>query len=57
MGTDYTYLYEKALASAILLMDIGLEPTSSLKQAASDCGIPYGDEMGKFVEWARAKLK
>ena len=29
-----------------------LEPASALKQAASDLGIPYGDEMEAFVTWA-----
>ena len=26
--------------------------TSALKQCASDAGIPYGDEMQAFMEWA-----
>lgn len=29
-----------------------LEFNSAFKQAGSDCGIPYGDEMTKFVRWA-----
>lgn len=33
-----------------------LEPTSALKQAASDCGIQYGGEMGAFVAWANGQL-
>lgn len=30
----------------------GLEPTSALKQAASDHGIKEGEDMGAFVNWA-----
>ena len=33
-----------------------LEPRSALKQAGSDCGIPYGDIMGYFVAWAEMKM-
>ncbi len=33
-----------------------IEPRSALKQAASDAGIPYGDDMGRFVEWAEEEL-
>lgn len=52
------YDYEGALNDALDMLDDSeqLEPTSALKQAASDKGIPYGPEMGKFVEWARKQL-
>ena len=46
--------YEIALEQAIELMDTGLEPTSALKQAGSQNGISFGDEMGKFVSWANS---
>ena len=51
-------VYARALADAQALLEAlpDLEPTSALKQAASDLGIPYGDEMGKFVAWAEARL-
>lgn len=49
-----TKLYKTALSLALDLMDFcpGLEPTSALKQAASDLGIDYGEPMRQFVEWA-----
>jgi hypothetical protein len=34
----------------------GLEPTSALKQAASDVGIPEGEPMAAFVTWALALI-
>ncbi|MWL91756.1 MULTISPECIES: hypothetical protein [Cupriavidus] len=54
MNNDYSYLYQRALANATAMMEAneGLEPTSALKQAAADVGIPYGDAMGDFVAWA-----
>lgn len=50
--------YRKALGMASDMMRIfdALEPTSALKQAGSDCGIAYGDEMRDFVEWARKRM-
>jgi hypothetical protein len=49
--------YEQALSDAEEMMEgSDLEPTSALKQAASDLGIPWGEEMGKFVKWAHRKL-
>lgn len=52
------FQYAVALSNARRMMDDceGLEPTSALKQAGSDAGIPYGDEMGAFVRWAYAQL-
>lgn len=49
--------YRSALADAVEMMEGSeLEPTSALKQAGSDHGIPYGDDMGAFVTWARRQL-
>lgn len=49
--------YTQALRQALQMMEYGdLEPTSALKQAASDMGIDYGDEMAEFVEWAYGQL-
>ena len=49
--------YRKALNEAVALMEESeVEPTSALKQAASDNGIPYGDDMGGFVSWANRQL-
>jgi len=47
-------LYTKALANALDWMDScpDLEPTSALKQSASDLGIEFGEPMQHFVEWA-----
>ena len=33
-----------------------LESTRNLRQAAADVGIPYGDEMEKFIAWANVRL-
>ncbi len=50
--------YERALKKAITMMQDSdqLEPTSALKLAASDHGIPFGEEMGRFVEWGNKRL-
>jgi hypothetical protein len=55
---NYEEHYQSSLQEAILMMESceGLEPTSALKQAASDRGIPEGEELGKFVRWANAQL-
>lgn len=45
------------LGACILLGAVPLEPTSALKQAASDEGIPYGAAMGRFVVWAQVELQ
>ena len=52
--TKATYL--TALDQAIAMMEEGLEPTSALKQAGHDNGIPYGPEMGRFGDWADRQL-
>lgn len=46
--------YTKALSAGMELFNSNeeLELRSALKQGASDCGIPYGEEMGAFVAWA-----
>jgi hypothetical protein len=50
--------YDRALIDAIMMMDEfpDLEPKSALKQCASDYGIAYGEEMGKFINWAMEEL-
>lgn len=54
-----TSIYEKALEDAILMMDEFdmLEPTSALKQCAHDWGIAWGEDMGKFIDWAYKELE
>lgn len=49
-------LYQEALENALSLMEADEEINSALKQAASNLGIPFGEEMGKFVEWAHQEL-
>jgi hypothetical protein len=45
-----TNKYEQAFEDALYMMlRFDIEPTSALKQCASDHGIEYGEEMGKFV--------
>ena len=50
--------YQHSLDSAMFMMEDmpTLEPTSALKQAGSDNGIPEGEEMGKFVDWAYKQI-
>lgn len=48
--------YDKAIQDAHRYIEVGLEPRSALKQAASDAGIEFGTEMEKFVAYAEAKL-
>jgi hypothetical protein len=51
MATNKRYI--SALKQAIQMMEVSeIEPTSALKQAGSDNGIPYGFEMKDFVTWA-----
>jgi hypothetical protein len=47
--------WRTALELAVDMMNCmpDLEPTSALKQAGSECGIEFGDDMGAFVTWAR----
>jgi len=44
------YDIKKIICNAQCLMEIGVEPKSAIKQAASNCGVPYGNEMGKVVK-------
>ena len=37
--------------------ELHLELTSALKQAASNHGIAYGEEMRKFLKWADKQLE
>lgn len=49
--------YILALGHACEMMEHGVEPTSALKQAARDAGLPYGtQEMEQFVLWATLVL-
>jgi hypothetical protein len=58
-GRFLEYIYQKSLEDAINLMgyDEELEPKSALKESAHVNGFEFGDEMGKFVDWAMDKLK
>ncbi len=48
--------YQRAFNRAVGMMEAcEVEPTSAFKQGGSDEGIPYGDEMEKFVTWANKK--
>jgi len=51
--------YSQAFRDAMQMMEKfeDLEPTSAFKQAASDLGISEGEEMRKFVEWARKRIR
>ena len=50
--------WQRALAAARALLDMNPEigQRSALKQAASDAGVAFGADMGRFVEWAEAML-
>lgn len=50
--------YRVALQNAIAALEMfeELEIRSALKQAASDQGIDYGDDMSKFVDWAEKQM-
>ena len=49
--------YDQAIQDAHRYMEVGLEPRSALKQAASDAGIEFGSStMEQFMAYAEAKL-
>jgi hypothetical protein len=48
---------KKIKNEAIWLMDTGVEPTSAIKAAANNNGIPFGDEMGDVVTRVRVMLE
>lgn len=48
--------YNQILEEALVLIELGCEPNSALKQAASDNGIKFGEEMKKFVDWANEQF-
>ena len=50
-STDMPKEYEHLIWLAEQLIADGCEINSALKQVASDHGIPWGDEMGKFLAW------
>lgn len=47
--------YEAAYEMALILIGQGCEPTSALREAATNHGIPYGDEMEAFMMWAERR--
>jgi Flp pilus assembly protein TadB len=51
-----TEMLELIESMASQLMDIGVEPTSAIKQAASDQGVPFGEEMRVVVESVLSSL-
>jgi hypothetical protein len=50
--------YDRVLELALAMMaDEGeLEPTSALKEAGRQAGIPFGPAMARFVGWARTRI-
>ena len=56
MSLPQVYAPAFARASELMGMCPDLEPKSALKQAANDLGIPYGQEMEDFVNWAYAEI-
>lgn len=48
--------WQAILEASFEMMELGCEPRSALKQCASDAGIPFGEKMGEFVEWAEAQF-
>tara|TARA_Y100000310_G_C20111497_1_gene547324 strand:+ start:76 stop:258 length:183 start_codon:yes stop_codon:yes gene_type:complete len=56
MDAEKQIILEEAMTMLEGFAGCGLELTSALKQAASDHGIPYGEEMGEFVAWAYKEL-
>lgn len=50
--------YARGLQLAWWMMDSceGLEPSSALRQAATDAGIPEGDELEYFVAWGLQRM-
>jgi len=53
INNQYLSAFDDAL---LMMLHNDIEPTSALKQCASDHGIAYGEEMGNFINWAREKL-
>jgi hypothetical protein len=49
MITNQRQLIQTIAFEASFLMDTGIEPTSAIKAAANDNGIPYDDEMDQVV--------
>lgn len=51
------YKLDAMMEQVQFMMDIGCEPTSALKQAASDGGIAFETQaMGDFVAWGLAQM-
>lgn len=52
------YRLGEIMEQVYFMMDIGCEPTSALKQAASDAGIAFETKaMGDFVRWGLEQMK
>jgi hypothetical protein len=53
-----TEQWNKAYDEAIMMLETydGLEIRSALKQAGSDHGISWGDDMGAFVAYAEKRM-
>jgi uncharacterized protein (DUF885 family) len=47
---------EATYQAGLELIEAGVDVRSAFKQAASQAGIPYGEEMGRFVHWAEARF-
>ena len=58
MNNELLKTFKDSLTVALQMLNSNelLEIRSALKQAASDNGIPYGDEMEKFVLWAEKEM-
>tara|TARA_R110000823_G_scaffold304626_2_gene426333 strand:- start:243 stop:434 length:192 start_codon:yes stop_codon:yes gene_type:complete len=51
--------YEQALHNAVDMINMSDESLgirSAIKQCGSDVGIPWGDEMGRFVLWCEKEM-
>ena len=56
LTTSTRHRYDEAITVASEYMAMGCEPRSALKQAGNDLGIPYGNEMEKFVAYAESVI-
>lgn len=57
MGSRLRTIYEKSLGDGMALMEFMPEEfRGPLKQAAHDNGIPYGEEMARFISWAEMEI-
>lgn len=54
---NYEHLHKKAFEIALSLMPVYETLTDPLKAGGEQAGIPYGDPMKTFVEYAMARIK